>query len=237
MTAAAKLPRGIRNNNPGNIEWGDPWQGLLLIDERTDERFCQFVDPSWGIRALARVLITYQDKRRAADGSAIDTVTEIIYRWAPPNENDTEAYIAAVCEQTGFREDEIIDLHCYDDARPLVEAIIRHECGRGPLKTANTWYSDAVIDVALQRAGVVRCAKEVASVPVTKETLGATATGALGAAQIAEVLPAVMDATTRAEDHITSGSWVRMAFGVLTIGIAVYIAWAQVRKYQDGVIA
>ena len=24
----AKTPRGIRNNNAGNIEWGSPWQGL-----------------------------------------------------------------------------------------------------------------------------------------------------------------------------------------------------------------
>ena len=24
--STAKTPRGIRNNNPGNIEWGSPWQ-------------------------------------------------------------------------------------------------------------------------------------------------------------------------------------------------------------------
>ncbi|EDZ9931984.1 structural protein, partial [Salmonella enterica] len=22
-------PRGIRNNNPGNIRWGDDWKGLV----------------------------------------------------------------------------------------------------------------------------------------------------------------------------------------------------------------
>ena len=62
MTTAIK-PRGIRNNNPGNIECGSPWQGLRTQKERTDNRFAQFTDPVFGIRALACVLITYQGER------------------------------------------------------------------------------------------------------------------------------------------------------------------------------
>lgn len=58
----AKLPRGIRNNNPGNLEWGDPWQGLDPDGQAQDKRFVVFKDPAMGIRAIARTLITYQDK-------------------------------------------------------------------------------------------------------------------------------------------------------------------------------
>ena len=54
-------PRGIRNNNPGNIRRnGDPWQGLAK--EQNDREFFTFKSAVYGIRALARLLITYQDK-------------------------------------------------------------------------------------------------------------------------------------------------------------------------------
>ncbi|HCQ3021998.1 TPA: hypothetical protein OHP99_004980, partial [Escherichia coli] len=66
-----KTPRGIRNNNPGNLDKGSPWQGLAANPD--EPRFCTFKDPVWGIRALAVTLITYHDKRRAKDGSSIDT--------------------------------------------------------------------------------------------------------------------------------------------------------------------
>src|SRR5690606_5584704 len=84
------LPRGVRNSNPGNLEWGDPWQGLVPVEQRTDSRFCQFVTPAYGIRALALTLITYYDRHR------ISTVEDAISRWAPPVENDTLAYQNAV---------------------------------------------------------------------------------------------------------------------------------------------
>ena len=61
--STAKTPRGIRNNNPGNIECGSPWQGLRPQNERTDNRFAQFADQVFGIRALACVLITYHGGR------------------------------------------------------------------------------------------------------------------------------------------------------------------------------
>src|SRR3546814_1742565 len=99
----AKLPRGIRNNNPGNLEWGDPWQGLLEPKKRTDKRFAQFEDPVMGIRAIARTLITYQDKY------GIKTIEDAIHRWAPPNENDTLSYsshVARLAEVSPNRSEE-----------------------------------------------------------------------------------------------------------------------------------
>ena len=54
-----KTPRGIRNNNPGNLDKGAPWQGL--VNNSSEPRFCTFKDPVWGIRALAVTLITYHD--------------------------------------------------------------------------------------------------------------------------------------------------------------------------------
>lgn len=133
-------PRGIRNNNPGNIRWSDDWKGLVPQDKRTDKSFCQFLDAKWGIRALAKVLLNYR-KRQGMPGvgnSGIDTVREIISRWAPPNENDTEAYIQSVAKACGVQPNAAIDLTDKDIMMKMVKAIITHENGVQP-------YTDAVL--------------------------------------------------------------------------------------------
>jgi hypothetical protein len=228
-----QTPRGIRNRNPGNIDYHatTKWQGLVPDDQRTDTRFCEFKDAVWGIRALAVLLINYQDKY------GINTVGGVIHRWAPSNENDTGSYVVAACDGCGVRPNDPLNLHTYEHLRPLVEAIIRHENGRGPKSTPNSWYDVSVIDEALNRAGVVKTAAVVAAMPVTKETVAATGTAGLGVAQIADVAPQVIDAIDKQQDHLSSGSYVRIAFAVLTIGLAAFIAYSQVKKHQSGVVA
>lgn len=224
------MPRGIFNSNPGNIRHSAAkWQGMA--DVQSDPDFVTFKDPTWGIRALATTLISYQDKHNLC------TIAGIINRWAPTNENDTAAYINAVCVSADFASNQTLDMHQYDCLRPVLEAIIRHENGAGPLRTPNTWYDDATIKTGLQRAGVVKTAAVVAAVPVTKETVAASGTAGLGLAQLAQVAPQVQQAMDSASDHISSGSVVRICFGVATIGLAGYIAWSQIAKHQSGVVA
>ncbi|KGP00300.1 hypothetical protein JT27_18395 [Alcaligenes faecalis] len=236
-------PRGIRNNNPGNLEWGDPWQGLVdpAQGKKQDVRFAVFREPVWGIRALARTLITYQDKRRAADGSKINSLHKIISRWAPAFENNVDAYVASVGRSlcsTGVcygPHDEQVNVHDYYTLRPLVEAIIRHETnGKGPYKTISTWYDDATIDEGLRLAGVVKPAGGRKPV-VTGETVAAGTAGGLGAAQIAEVLPEITKAMESSEAHLSSGSYIRMAFGLATIALAAYIAYSQFNRSRKDV--
>lgn len=78
-----ETPRGIRNFNSGNIRHvkGTRWQGMSA--NQNDTAFVQFTGPQWGIRAIARTLITYQDKH------GLRTIRQIIGRWAPPNENNS----------------------------------------------------------------------------------------------------------------------------------------------------
>lgn len=154
-----ETPRGIRNFNPGNIRHakGVRWQGMAVA--QSDTEFVQFTAPRWGIRAIARVLITYQDKRLAKDGSRIDTVREFVERWAPPSENDTNAYTASVARSLGLHPDhEGVDVYDFDVMRTLVTAIIRHENGPGPLP-GGQWYGDAIIADGLALAGIERGAK------------------------------------------------------------------------------
>ena len=94
------LPRGIRNNNPLNIRRSkDQWQGLSKT--QGDRSFCQFETLEYGWRAAFHLLTrTYFHKYR------LYTVRAIVSRWAPPSENNTEAYIANVSRLTGIAPDE-----------------------------------------------------------------------------------------------------------------------------------
>lgn len=133
------VARGIRNNNPGNIRHGEKWEGLS--DKQTDSSFCIFVSPEYGIRALAKVLLTYYKKYQ------LNTVKKIISRYAPPNENETESYIKSVANQLGVASDDVIDLSSVAVLAVLLRAIIRHENGEQP-------YSDEQILKGIHLAGV-----------------------------------------------------------------------------------
>lgn len=119
-------PRGIRNNNPGNIRWGDEWKGLVPKPQRTDKSFCQFTGPEYGVRAMVVILRNYQRKY------ALNTISGIIHRWAPPNENNTQAYIDSVARAVGVEADQRIDVTDSRVMIPLLEAIIKHENGQQP---------------------------------------------------------------------------------------------------------
>lgn len=141
-------PRGIRNFNPGNIRHvkGTRWQGMSA--NQNDPAFVQFTGAQWGIRALARTLITYQDKHQ------LRTIRQVIGRWAPPNENNTESYIRQVATRVGVSPDTRIDVYDYRTMRALVEAIVRHENGSGPLPEGN-WYGESLVNDGLHLAGIV----------------------------------------------------------------------------------
>ena len=99
MNYELKQPRGLRNNNPLNIRRSkDKWQGLKTLQE--DKEFFQFSEMKWGWRAAFRLLChTYYGKYK------LRTIRDIIYRWAPPNENGTLVYIRSVAERTGISAD------------------------------------------------------------------------------------------------------------------------------------
>ncbi|HAS1940774.1 TPA: hypothetical protein I4D94_11450 [Enterobacter asburiae] len=129
--------RGIRNNNPGNLEYSktNPWVGQT----GDDGRFAKFETPEHGIRALGRNLLSYQRQ-------GIDTVSDIINRWAPPSDNNnTDAYIKAVCAKLGVTADQQLDASNPDTLKALCAAIIQHENGSQP-------YSDQQLSTGVSAA-------------------------------------------------------------------------------------
>lgn len=133
--------RGVRNNNPGNIDRNAAkWQGMAK-DQSSDARFIVFTSAQYGIRALARTLLTYENER------GCNTVRKIINRWAPPVENNTGAYVEHVADLCGVRPDDVIDVDQVAVMLPLVKAIIAHE-------NAGYKYPEATVLEGLHMAGI-----------------------------------------------------------------------------------
>lgn len=139
------LPRGIRNNNPGNIRLSKTkWQGQKEF--QLDPEFAEFETPVLGLRALMRLLLNYHFKY------GLDTVESIINRYAPPHENATDGYIQHVCRLLRVERRERINLGRQDMLTAFARAICRHENGSPPRPLPKDWFSDAVFDRAAELA-------------------------------------------------------------------------------------
>jgi len=207
--------RGYRNRNPGNIEHNpaNKWQGLDTPP--SDGRFCRFRTHQHGIRALAMLLTTYQDRH------GLRTIRGIISRWAPAGENDTAAYIAAVARRTGFDPADELDLHRHEHLRPLVEAIIAHEC-------AGLTYPADVLDEALTMAGVPP--RTVARTE-TARTAAGTAAASAGAIGLLEVLQQVAPYLGDMADLARAlGPWAALALVLLVAG---WMIWRAARRRAE----
>lgn len=127
------IPRGIRNNNPGNIkDYGVPWNGLMPFedmnfDQANEGVMCVFRAPWWGIRALAKLLFNY----RRLHG--LNTIEQIINRWAPESDdNPTGEYVDYVCGKMGLPRNHQPDFSDFEQIKSLVVSIIEFENGTCP---------------------------------------------------------------------------------------------------------
>lgn len=128
--------RGIRLNNPGCIRRNTiVWDGQA--DTQTDPDFVTFIAPEWGLRAIVKILDSYQRE-------GIKTVREAICRYAPPADgNPTATYVANVASECHVDADAPIVLSVY--RVPLVRAIVKQESGSWP-------YTDQLLAQAIEMA-------------------------------------------------------------------------------------
>lgn len=120
-------PRGIRNNNPGNIDFRGQ-SGATL--EKPGGRFARFETAYDGLKALSRQLMRYFEGKTT--GKPLQTLNDIISTWAPGNENNTGAYIANLSKMMGVAPDAILNLKDPQVMTSLMNGIIHHENGRNP---------------------------------------------------------------------------------------------------------
>ena len=120
-------PLGLRINNPANIRFvsSNHWQGQV----GQYKGFCKFKTFAFGVRALLYLIRKY----RYTYG--LKSVEQIIKRFAPENENDTESYITFVASRIGCPRDLPLYLDFYSKSPLnqlfyLASAIIKQETGR-----------------------------------------------------------------------------------------------------------
>ena len=125
-------PRGIRNNNPGNIRKSQThWLGEVFPG--SDKDFCTFSYMHLGVRAAGLIFLNYQREH------ALYTPAQMIGRWAPTNENDTAAYISAVCHEAGLVASKAYTFSKFDKDifAAFLHAVFYHENGDEYVKEAD----------------------------------------------------------------------------------------------------
>lgn len=114
---------GIANRNPLNIRYikANHWLGLHPQTPNV-KGFCHFTAPAYGFRAAIILIKNYMKKYGCV------TPEDIIRRWAPPTENNTELYIACVCGRSRLGRQERLHTEGPQIGR-LVAAMTRQETG------------------------------------------------------------------------------------------------------------
>ena len=230
--ASQAVSRGVRNNNPGNIDRNHiKWQGMAP-DQSSDKRFIVFKTPAYGIRALAVVLQTYQSTHH------LYTIRGIINRWAPPRENDTTSYVQLVAKKCGVTPEGHINVLNDGIMFKLVKAIIEHENGYQP-------YSDPVILHGLSLAGITKSpelkplskSRTIAgSAMVTGGTTIAAVTEQVQQSQqsfIPDITASVVDVQYAASSLSMYLSWavyVSIALSIIGVGLVLYARFSDRKK-------
>ena len=151
--AGANLPRNLRNNNPGNIEYGEFAKKHGATG--SDGRFAIFPTLQAGQDAQASLLMGYM-----AQGN--NTISKIVSKWAPGSENNTGAYIADVSKKTGIDANSVLDTAQLGKVR---QAMADHEGMVGARASASAGGSGGTnVETHIQSITVQTAATDAAGV-------------------------------------------------------------------------
>lgn len=139
-----KLPRGLRNNNPGNLNFVGQYGAKL--EDGPDARFAQFPSMLDGIAALDKQVGLYLKR-------GTNTIDKIIDIYAPKSDkNDTDAYKKYLTTFTGLSVNDKIDGSNTEQIKRLIVGIINHENGPAASTISN---DDVLRAMAMNRGGQV----------------------------------------------------------------------------------
>lgn len=195
-------PRGIRLNNPTNIKRvkGQTWIGQAPA--QSDAVFVEFISPEYCYRASTRIIMGHFEAGKT-------TTADVCSHWAPPSENDTKDYIAAVEKRTGFAGPLVLPAQL----PALLHAITCQEEGSCP-------YEDSVIVAGIELDGVHLVTQNV------PEEVASPKEAPLAMAPAAESIPpAATDPAPPLVMHILRSNVVR---GALVIAVSHALAYFKI---------
>jgi len=127
----------LERNNPTNIRFNrsNQWKGKMGDD---GSGFETFEDNTQAFRATAIILKTYNKSYFKMKM----TVPQMLSRWAPPSENDTQSYIDHVLDTTGLDKDDVIDTSDEEMMLNIIKVMTKHEIGANNYNSYNEWDSE-----------------------------------------------------------------------------------------------
>ena len=130
------VPRGFKNNNPGNLKIGNnDWKGRVPTADNTDGLFEQFYSLVDGIRAMMKLIRNYDLYY------SINTISGIISRYST---TDQDEYIAYVSGKLQINPNFIINVKNDYTLIRLVKAMIQFENGYIPIEVTDDIFSSAL---------------------------------------------------------------------------------------------
>ncbi|MGR2719599.1 hypothetical protein [Chromobacterium sp. W521] len=187
------MPRGIRNNNPGNLQFVG--QTGAVKEGGAGGRFAVFNSPQAGLDAMAKQLKRYSN-------SGLNSVSDIVQKWAPSSENNTAAYVSAVAKRMGVSGSQSLDMSRPEVIRSLMDAMIVHENGNNPYSQKMLEASAASAVTYTGRSGSGKAVKPLAS-PVAAASSAVTGNAAVvepSQKMLIEQLKSLQDAVTKLSD-------------------------------------
>ncbi|HDC4544037.1 TPA: hypothetical protein O8T97_001062 [Enterobacter cloacae] len=122
-------PRGIRNNNPGNLNYAG--QAGATLEGGEGGRFAVFESMQHGVAALYKQLQLYFKR-------GINTLSSIVKTYAPASDNNNvDAYISALTKATGKGANEVLDSGDTATIARLMKGIVDHENGKGYISSSD----------------------------------------------------------------------------------------------------
>lgn len=120
---SSNAPRGIRNNNPGNLNYAK--QSGATKESGPNGRFAVFNSMTEGVSALYKQIQLYFQR-------GTDTISEIVNKYAPASDNNNVmAYINSLVKATGKGAHESLASSDMSTIFSLLKGIISHENGKG----------------------------------------------------------------------------------------------------------
>ncbi|CAI0818517.1 lytic transglycosylase [Serratia proteamaculans] len=128
---SASAPRGIRNNNPGNLNYVG--QNGAALENHATPRFARFNSAFEGFAALGKQIKAYYNgTSKAAGYQKLQSVEDIISRFAPASENNTQGYIDKLSKMLGVGRGESLNIHDPQVLATLMNGITQIENGKNP---------------------------------------------------------------------------------------------------------
>ncbi|TXE26163.1 hypothetical protein FOT62_23310 [Serratia marcescens] len=170
LIGRSSTPRGIRNNNPGNLNYVG--QNGATLEDHATPRFARFNSAFEGFAALGKQIKAYYNgTSKAAGYQKLQSVEDIISRFAPASENNTQAYINKLSKMLGVGRGDSLNIQDPKVLATLMNGITQIENGKNPYapemvlkaaqstlttndnRTSNTSSNNPVYNITVQGGG------------------------------------------------------------------------------------